>query len=157
MEELLCSKLKERAMSTLLAMILFFLIAIFLSTSILLTCFDVINIVKITDENKSFLIFLSIVLPIGAIGVMLAVMMPYFLDYKSIKNKSYITQTVVVSRFDFYWSGYEPMERIWFPVFVDIHSGKTLKIAVEEKVEAGEQYSIVYLPRTKISILKKSK
>ena len=88
MEELLCSKLKERAMSTLLAMILFFLIAIFLSTSILLTCFDVINIVKITDENKSFLIFLSIVLPIGAIGVVLAVMMPYFLDYKSIKNKS---------------------------------------------------------------------
>ena len=47
------------------------------------------------------------------------------------------------------------MERIWFPVFEDIVSGKTLKINVDEKVEVGDRYSIVCLPKTKITVLKK--
>ena len=131
------------------------LIVIFLLVSILLTYFDIINIVKMTDENKSFLLMFSILLTIGTIGVVFATMLPYFLDYKSIKKQSYIIRTVVVSRFDFYESGYEPIEKLWFPVFEDIHSGKVLKIEVDEKVEVGDQYSIVYLPRTKIAVIKK--
>ena len=154
MENLLLTKLKERAMSKLQAMSLLILIAMFLLVSTLLTYYDVINIVEMTDKNESWLLVFTSIFLVGSIGVTLANMIPYFLDYKSVKAKSYVVLTAVVSRFDFYESGYEPIERHWFPVFEDVDSGKALTLEINEKVEIGEQYFIVYLPRTKIAVIK---
>ena len=154
MEDLLLKRLKKHAISKLEAMSLLILIAVIFLVSTLLTYYDVIHIAKTPEKDGLNLLIFSLIFLVLAIGIAVGTMIPYFLDYKSIKNKSYVTLTAVVSRFDFKWSGYEPMERIWFPVFVDINSGKSFTLEVDEKVEAGKQYSIVYLPRTKIPVLK---
>jgi len=154
MEDLLLKRLKKHAISKLEVMSLLILIAVFLFVSTLLTYYDVIHIVEKNDKDELNLLIFSLIFLVLAIGITVATMVPYFLDYKSIKNKSYITLTAVVSRFDFKWSGYEPMERIWFPVLVDINSGNSFTLEIDEKVEVGKQYLIVYLPRTKITVLK---
>ena len=76
------------------------------------------------------------------------------MDYKSIKNKSYITLNVIVSHFDFYETYYEPIEKNYYPVFKDIDSKKLLNLVIDEKVNIGEKYSVAYLPKTKIAVLK---
>ena len=108
------------------------------------------------SKNASLQLGISLFLEIASIIGALVILMQFFLDYKLIRSETYTIISAVVSRFDFYWSGYEPMERIWFPVFVDVSSGKTIKIEIDEKVEVGDRYNIVFLPRTKIIAFKKA-
>ena len=49
------------------------------------------------------------------------------------------------------------MERIWFPVFIDVNSGNTLKVDINEETEVGTQYNIVHLHRTKITVIQRVK
>ena len=151
MDEQLRSKFQEHMRSTVRWISLLLVIATAFFAAALLSYLDIIF--KIS--NLGFVA--AVLLEIGAIIGVLVVFIPYFLDYRLMRSRSYLVLTVVVSRFDFYWSGTEPAEEIWFPVFEDIHSGKTLKIKVDEKVEVGEKYAMAYLPRTKIYVLKKIK
>ena len=155
MEDQLFNKLKKEAASTMHTMLLLIFIMCFLLIAVLLSYFDVIHIVELNPGNKRLLLIFTIVLSAGSLVGAVITMVPFYLDYRMVRNKAYEVQTVTVSRFDFYWSGYEPLERIWFPVFEDVNSGKILKIEVDEKVEVGEIFSIVHLHRTKITVLKK--
>ena len=105
------------------------------------------------DKDRSLQLIFAGVLEVGTIVGAFVVLIPYIHDYKLIKKESYITICAIVSRFDFYWSGYDPMERIWFPVFEDINTGKTLEISVVDTVEVGDRYNIVCLPKTKILLI----
>lgn len=159
MTNLLHAKFKRATRSTLCWMILFVLAStIFLILS-LLTYFDLLVIPKETSQNPSLQLAIAFIIHVASIIAFFAVSIRYLLDYKLIKRKTYPTVNVIVSRFDFYWSGYEPMERILFPVFVDADSGERVKIFVDEdeKMEVGDRYRVAYLPRTKITILTKIK
>ncbi len=157
MTDLLYRKFKESIRSSLrwILLIILFLTA-FLVFS-LLVYFDVITAFENVSKNASLQLGISLLLEIASIIGAFVILMQYFLDYKLIQSETYTMISAEVSRFDFYWSGYEPMERIWFPVFVDVSSGKTIKLEIDEKVEVGDRYNIVFLPRTKIIALKKSK
>ena len=155
MTNLLYSKFKASVNSSLRWIILLMLFATFFLAFSILTYFDVITVFEKVNKDVSLQLYFACICEIGVIVGALVVLIPYIHDYKLIKSETYITINAIVSRFDFYWSGYEPMERIWFPVFEDINSGKTLKISVDEKVEVGDRYSIVCLPKTKITVLKK--
>ena len=157
MKGLLYSKFKESLMLSLRWIILLTLIATAFFVFTLLTYFDVITMFEQTDKDVSIQFVFALIFEIGAFSGAFAILIPYFRDYKLIKNETYIILNAVVSRFDCYLSGYEPTEKVWFAVFEDVNSGKTLKLQVDEKVEVGEEYSIAYLPRTKISVIKKSK
>lgn len=154
MNEQLYNKLKQSAISAVRWGLLVILIATFFLVLSLLTHFNVISIFQ--NKDISQLLF-SLILEFITIIATLVVLIPYYLDYKLIKNDTYIRINAVVSRFDFYWSGCEPAEQIWFPVFEDMNTGKTLKMEVDEKVEVGDHYLIAFLPRTKIYVLKKGK
>jgi hypothetical protein len=156
MTNLLYSKFRESIRSSLrwILLIILFLTA-FLVFS-LLAYFDVITVFENVNKNASLQLVISLLLEAVSIIGALVILMQYFLDYKLIQSETYTMISAEVSRFDFYWSGYEPMERIWFPVFVDVSSGKTIKIEIDEKVEVGDRYNIVFLPRTKIIALKKA-
>ena len=121
----------------------------------LLVYFDGIAAFASTDESASLLLITALILELGAVIGAFAVLTPYLLDNKLIKNETYPTVIAVVSRFDFYWSGYEPMEQIWFPVFVDDRSKKALKITVDEKVEVGDRFLLASLPKTRITVIRK--
>lgn len=156
MTDLLYRKFKESVRSSLrwiLLLILFFTVFLVFS---LLAYFNVITVFENVNKNASLQLVISLLLEAVSIIGALVILMQYFLDYKLIQSETYTIISAVVSRFDFYWSGYEPMERIWFPVFVDVSSGKTIKIEIDEKVEVGDRYNIVFLPRTKIIVLKKA-
>ena len=157
MNRLLYSKFKESLRLSLRWVVLLTLIATAFFVFSLLTYLDVITVFEQTEKDASIQFVLALIFEMGAISGAFVVLVPYFRDYKLIKNETYIILNAVVSRFDFYLNGYEPIEKVWFPVFEDVNSGKTLKIKVDEKVEIGEGYSIAYLPRTKISVIKKSK
>ena len=154
MEELLYRKLKDKAKSILGAISVVLLIVILLTVTMLLEYFSIINVAETINEDKSDYLLIAIIMPIVSIVVSLIIMIPYFMDYKSIKNKSYITLNVIVSHFDFYETGYEPIEKIWFPVFKDADSEKILTLTIDEKVNIGEKYTVIYLPKTKIAVLK---
>ena len=157
MTDLLYCKFKERFHSSLrwiLLLTLFF--TAFLALS-LLAYFDVITVFEKAGENSLLQLVIASLLELASIIAALVILMQYYLDYKLIQSETYMMISAEVSRFDFYWSGYEPMEKIWFPVFVDVSSGKTIKLEIDEKVEVGDRYNIVFLPRTKIIALKKSK
>ena len=157
MTDLLRDKFKKATRSTLFWTILFILAsAIFLILS-LLTYFDLLVISENTSKNPSLQLAIAFIIHAASIITFFAVSIRHLLDYKLIKHETYPTVNVIVSRFDFYWSGYEPMERIWFPVFVDANSGERVKISVDEKVEVGDRYRVAYLPRTKITVLTKIK
>ena len=156
MDKLLYNKLKERAISTLYAMVFLISIATLVFVATLLTNFDIITIVNMNEKNKSLLLIFTSVFAAGAIICGFIVMMPYFIDYKSIKNKSYIIQNTIVSRFDFHDSGYEPLETHCIPIFEDLKTGKEMTFEIDQEVEIGEQYTIAYLPRTKIAIAQKT-
>ena len=155
MTNLLYSKFRESIRSSLrwILLIILFLTA-FLVFS-LLVYFDVITAFENVSKNASLQLGISLLLEIASIIGAFVILMQYFLDYKLIQSETYTIISAEVSRFDFYWSGYEPMERIWFPVFVDVSSGKTIKLEIDEKVEVGDRYNIVILPRTKIMALQK--
>lgn len=156
MTNLLYRKFKESVRSSLrwiLFLILFFTVFLVFS---LLAYFDVITVFENVNKNASLQLVISLLLEAVSIIGALAILMQYFLDYKLIQSETYTIISAVVSRFDFYWSGYEPMERIWFPVFMDVNSGETLKLEIDEKVKVGDRYNIVCLPRTKIIALKKA-
>ena len=156
MTDLLYRKFKESVRSSLRWILLLMLsFTVFLVLS-LLAYFDVITAFEIVGKNASLQLGISLLLEIASIIGAFVILMRYFLDYKLIQSETYTMISAEVSRFDFYWSGYEPMERIWFPVFVDVSSGKTIKIEIDEKVEVGDRYNIVFLPRTKIIALKKA-
>jgi heme/copper-type cytochrome/quinol oxidase subunit 2 len=154
MEELLYRKLKDKAKSILGAISFVLLIVILLTVSMLLEYFSIINAAETINEDKSDYLLIAIIMPIVSIVVSLIIMIPYFMDYKSIKNKSYITLNVIVSHFDFYETYYEPIEKNYYPVFKDIDSKKLLNLVIDEKVNIGEKYSVAYLPKTKIAVLK---
>jgi heme/copper-type cytochrome/quinol oxidase subunit 2 len=154
MEELLYRKLKDKAKSILGAISFVLLIVILLTVNMLLEYFSIINVAETINEDKSDYLLIAIIMPIVSIVVSLIIMIPYFMDYKSIKNKSYITLNVIVSRFDFYETYYEPIEKNYYPVFKDIDSKKLLNLVIDEKVNIGEKYSVAYLPKTKIAVLK---
>jgi heme/copper-type cytochrome/quinol oxidase subunit 2 len=154
MEELLYRKLKDKAKSILGAISFVLLIVILLTVSMLLEYFSIINVAETINEDKSDYLLIAIIMPIVSIVVSLIIMIPYFMDYKSIKNKSYITLNVIVSHFDFYETYYEPIEKNYYPVFKDIDSKKLLNLVIDEKVNIGEKYSVAYLPKTKIAVLK---
>lgn len=157
MTNLLYSKFRESIRSSLRWILLIILfLTVFLVFS-LLVYFNVITVFENANKNTSLQLALSLILETVSIIGAFVILVQYFLDYKLIQNETYTIISAVVSRFDFYWSGYEPMERIWFPVFVDVSSGKTIKLEIDEKVEVGDRYNIVFLPRTKIIALKKSK
>lgn len=157
MTNLLYSKFRESIRSSLRWILLIILfLTVFFAFS-LLVYFDVITAFENVSKNASLQLGISLLLEIASIIGAFVILMQYFLDYKLIQNETYTMISAEVSRFDFYWSGYEPMERIWFPVFVDVSSGKTIKLEIDEKVEVGDRYNIVFLPRTKIIALKKSK
>ena len=157
MTDLLYRKFKESVRSSLWWILLLILFpTVFLALS-LLAYFDVITVFENVSKNASLQLVIAVLLEIASIIGAFAILMRYFLDYKLIQSETYTMISAEVSRFDFYWSGYEPMERIWFPVFVDVSSGKTIKLEIDEKVEVGDRYNIVFLPRTKIIALKKSK
>jgi heme/copper-type cytochrome/quinol oxidase subunit 2 len=154
MEELLYRKLKDKAKSILGAISFVLLIVILLTVSMLLEYFSIINVAETINEDKSDYLLIAIIMPIVSIVVSLIIMIPYFMDYKSIKNKSYITLNVIVSHFDFYETYYEPIEKNYYPVFKDIDSKKLLNLVIDEKVNIGEKYSVAHLPKTKIAVLK---
>ena len=154
MEELLYRKLKDKAKSILGAISFVLLIVILLTVNMLLEYFNIINITETTNEDKSDYLLIAIIMPIVSIVVSLIIMIPYFMDYKSIKNKSYITLDVIVSHFDFNETYYEPIEKNYYPVFKDIDSKKLLNLVIDEKVNIGEKYTVIYLPKTKIAVLK---
>ena len=155
MTNLLYSKFRESIRSSLRWILLIILfLTVFLVFS-LLAYFDVITAFEIVGKNASLQLGISLLLEIASIIGAFVILMRYFLDYKLIQSETYTMISAEVSRFDFYWSGYEPMEKIWFPVFVDVNSEKTLKLEIDEKVEVGDRYDIVCLPRTKIMVLKK--
>ena len=157
MTDLLYRKFKESVRSSLRWILLLMLsFTVFLVLS-LLAYFDVITEFEIVGKNASLQLGISLLLEIASIIGAFVILMRYFLDYKLIQSETYTMISAEVSRFDFYWSGDEPMERIWFPVFVDVSSGKTIMLEIDEKVEVGDRYNIVFLPRTKIIALKKSK
>ena len=157
MTNLLYSKFRESIRSSLRWILLIILfLTVFLVFS-LLVYFDVITAFENVSKNASLQLGISLLLEIASIIGAFVILMQYFLDYKLIQSETYTMISAEVSRFDFYWSGYEPMEKIWFPVFVDVNSEKTLKLEIDEKVEVGDRYDIVCLPRTKIIALKKSK
>lgn len=157
MTDLLYRKFKESVRSSLWWILLLILFpTVFLALS-LLAYFDVITVFENVSKNASLQLVIAVLLEIASIIGAFVILMRYFLDYKLIQSETYTMISAEVSRFDFYWSGYEPMERIWFPVFVDVNSGKTIKLEIDEKVEVGDRYNIVFLPRTKIIALKKSK
>lgn len=157
MTNLLYSKFRESIRSSLRWILLIILfLTVFLGFT-LLVYFNVITVFENANKNTSLQLVISLILEITSIIGAFVILMRYFLDYKLIRNETYTMISAEVSRFDFYWSGYEPMERIWFPVFVDVSSGKTIKLEIDEKVEVGDRYDIVCLPRTKIIALKKSK
>lgn len=157
MTDLLYRKFKERFRSSFRWILLLILFStVFLALS-LLAYFDVITVFENISKNASLQLVIAALLEIASIIGAFVILMRYFLDYKLIQSETYTMISAEVSRFDFYWSGYEPMERIWFPVFVDVSSGKTIKLEIDEKVEVGDRYNIVFLPRTKIIALKKSK
>lgn len=155
MTDLLYSKFKESISLSLRWTILIILIATCFLAFSLLAYFDVMTVFENATINISLQLVVALIFETGAIIGTCVVLIPYLIDYKLIKSETYITINAIVSRFDFYWSGYEPMERIWFPVFVDINSGKTLQISVDEEVEVGDRYSVVCLPKTKITVFKK--
>ena len=156
MTNLLYSKFRESIRSSLRWILLIILfLTVFLVFS-LLVYFNVITVFENANKNTSLQLALSLILETVSIIGAFVILAQYFLDYKLIQNETYTIISAVVSRFDFYWSGYEPMERIWFPVFMDVNSGKTIKIEIDEKVEVGDRYNIVCLPRTKIIALKKA-
>lgn len=154
MEELLYKKLKDKAKSILCAISFVLLIVILLTVNMLLEYFSIINVAETINEDKSNYLLIAIIMPIVSIVVSLIIMIPYFMDYKSIKNKSYITLNVIVSHFNFYETYYEPIEKNYYPVFKDIDSKKLLTLTIDEKVNIGEKYTVIYLPKTKISVLK---
>ena len=154
MEELLYSKLKKKFKSTIGAISFVLLIVILLTVNMLLEYFSIINVAETINEDKSDYLLIAIIMPIVSIVVSLIIMIPYFMDYKSIKNKSYITLNVIVSHFDFYETYYEPIEKNYYPVFKDIDSKKLLNLVIDEKVNIGEKYTVIYLPKTKIAVLK---
>ena len=154
MEELLYRKLKDKAKSILGAISFVLLIVILLTVNMLLEYFSIINVAETINEDKSDYLLIAIIMPIVSIVVSLIIMIPYFMDYKSIKNKSYITLNVIVSHFDFYETYYEPIEKNYYPVFKDIDSKKLLNLVIDEKVNIGEKYTVIYLPKTKIAVLK---
>ncbi|MBE6628085.1 MAG: hypothetical protein E7629_04075 [Ruminococcaceae bacterium] len=155
MEKQLYSKFKEKAkVSLCLTVSLIFIATLFLTFS-LLAYFNVIVLFGNSGKDMEWTLILALMIELVAIVTVLEILIPYFLDYRSIKNGTYPTYNVVVSRFDFYESGSDSIEKIWFPVFEDVNSGKTLKMETDEKVEIGERYTILYLPRTKIKVLKK--
>ena len=157
MTDLLYRKFKESVRSSLRWILLLMLFStVFLALS-LLAYFDVITVFENISKNASLQLVIAALLEIASIIGAFVILMRYFLDYKLIQSETYTMISAEVSRFDFYWSGYEPMERIWFPVFVDVSSGKTIKLEIDEKVEVGDRYNIVFLPRTKIIAHKKSK
>lgn len=155
MTDLLYSKFRESIRSSLRWILLIILfLTVFLVFS-LLVYFNAITVFENANKNTSLQLALSLILETVSIIGAFVILVQYFLDYKLIQNETYTIISAVVSRFDFYWSGYEPMEKIWFPVFVDVNSEKTLKLEIDEKVEVGDRYDIVCLPRTKIMVLKK--
>lgn len=155
MTNLLYSKFRESIRSSLRWILLIILfLTVFLVFS-LLVYFNVITVFENANKNTSLQLALSLILETVSIIGAFVILVQYFLDYKLIQSETYTIISAVVSRFDFYWSGYEPMERIWFPVFVDVSSGKTIKLEIDEKVEVGDRYNIVILPRTKIMALQK--
>lgn len=154
MEELLYRKLKDKAKSILGAISFVLLIVILLTVNMLLEYFSIINVAETINEDKSDYLLIAIIMPIVSIVISLIIMIPYFMDYKSIKNKSYITLNVIVSHFDFYETYYEPIEKNYYPVFKDIDSKKLLNLVIDEKVNIGEKYTVIYLPKTKIAVLK---
>ncbi len=156
MTDLLYRKFKESVRSSLRWILLLILFSTGFLVLSLLAYFDVITVFE-NVSKKSLQLVISSLLEIASIIGAFVILMRYFLDYKLIQSETYTMISAVVSRFDFYWSGYEPMERIWFPVFVDVSSGKSIKIEIDEKVEVGDRYDIVVLPRTKIIAFKKSK
>ena len=156
MTDLLYRKFKESVRSSLRWILLLILFSTSFLALSLLVYFDVITAFENVSKNASLQLGISLLLEIASIIGALVILMQFFLDYKLIRSETYTIISAVVSRFDFYWSGYEPMERIWFPVFVDVSSGKTIKIEIDEKVEVGDRYNIVFLPRTKIIALKKA-
>ena len=155
MTNLLYSKFRESIRSSLRWILLIILfLTVFLVFS-LLVYFNVITVFENANKNTSLQLALSLILETVSIIGAFVILVQYFLDYKLIQSETYTIISAEVSRFDFYWSGYEPMERIWFPVFVDVSSGKTIKLEIDEKVEVGDRYNIVILPRTKIMALQK--
>ena len=156
MTDLLYCKFKESVRSSLRWILLLILFSTSFLALSLLVYFDVITAFENVSKNASLQLGISLFLEIASIIGAFVILMRYFLDYKLIRSETYTIISAVVSRFDFYWSGYEPMERIWFPVFVDVSSGKTIKIEIDEKVEVGDRYNIVFLPRTKIIAFKKA-
>ena len=156
MTDLLYRKFKESIRSSLRWILLLILFSTSFLALSLLVYFDVITAFENVSKNASLQLGISLLLEIASIIGALVILMQFFLDYKLIRSETYTIISAVVSRFDFYWSGYEPMERIWFPVFVDVSSGKTIKIEIDEKVEVGDRYNIVFLPRTKIIAFKKA-
>ena len=156
MTDLLYRKFKESVRSSLRWILLLILFSTSFLALSLLVYFDVITAFENVSKNASLQLGISLFLEIASIIGALVILMQFFLDYKLIRSETYTIISAVVSRFDFYWSGYEPMERIWFPVFVDVSSGKTIKIEIDEKVEVGDRYNIVFLPRTKIIAFKKA-
>ena len=157
MTDLLYRKFKESVRSSLRWILLLMLSFTVFLVLLLLAYFDVITAFEIVGKNASLQLGISLLLEIASIIGAFVILMRYFLDYKLIQSETYTMISAEVSRFDFYWSGDEPMERIWFPVFVDVSSGKTIMLEIDEKVEVGDRYNIVFLPRTKIIALKKSK
>ncbi len=157
MTDLLYRKFKESVRSSLRWILLLILFSTGFLVLSLLAYFDVITVFENVSKNTSLQLGISLLLEIASIIGAFVFLMRYFLDYKLIQSETYTMISAEVSRFDFYWSGYEPMERIWFPVFVDVSSGKTIKLEIDEKVEVGDRYDIVFLPRTKIIAFKKSK
>ena len=153
MTDLLYAKFKKSIRASLRWMILLILSSTFFLIFSLLTYFDLlfINVSKNTSLQLTF----ALIIQAASMISIIVFLIQYLLDYKLIKHETYPIVNVVVSRFDFCWSGYEPMERIWFPVFAKSDTGERIKISVDETVKVGDQYNVAYLPRTKITVLKK--
>ena len=157
MEQELYSKFRKRAIRSLRWVLSGVILATLFLTFSIFAYFDVIHVLEQGRINVSLQMVFALILELAAITAFLIVLIPYALDYRLIQNGTYVTVNAIVARFDFYWSGYEPTELLSAPVLEDEDSGERLKIEVDEKVEVGERYSVAYLPRTKISVLKKQK
>ena len=121
MTNLLYSKFRESIRSSLRWILLIILfLTVFLVFS-LLVYFNVITVFENANKNTSLQLALSLILETVSIIGAFVILVQYFLDYKLIQSETYTIISAVVSRFDFCWSGYEPMEKIWFPVFVDVN------------------------------------
>ena len=130
--------------------------ALLMSIVFLLSCFDVIPLLRMrTSHELLALVFSVSLLVCGSLIGVKKFLLPYMRDHRLLKNKEYRVIEGVVLRYDFRDDGGDPPTRVEIPIIQDRVTGEILELDLGSYLIQNACYRIGYLPHTGIAVVDK--